>query len=198
MIAVTTETVMGKRIVRVLGMAEGSTVRAPQPGPRHSCRNQEPVRGRDCRVFGASVGGQGRGDGSDDGAGGRHGSQRSCKREAGNVCDNVGSYGTIRLRHGGGVGGRIASERQDNSGGDAVLRLSRRNEEERVLGQPFEVDLEAELDLSAAGASDDIADSVSYTDLYRVVKRHMEGAGEEPCGGSGRIYCQRDSGFLSR
>ena len=50
-----------------------------------------------------------------------------------------------------------------------------RNKEERVLGQPFEVDLEAEFDLSAAGQSDDIADSVSYTDLYRVAKRHVEG-----------------------
>ncbi len=52
-----------------------------------------------------------------------------------------------------------------------------RNEEERVLGQPFEVDLEAELDLRAAGESDDIVDSVSYTDLYRVAKRHLEGQG---------------------
>ena len=52
-----------------------------------------------------------------------------------------------------------------------------RNDEERVLGQPFEVDLEAELDLTAAGVSDDIADSVSYTDLYRVAKRHVEGPG---------------------
>ena len=52
-----------------------------------------------------------------------------------------------------------------------------RNDEERVLGQPFEVDLEAELDLTAAGVSDDIEDSVSYTDLYRVVKRHLEGPG---------------------
>ena len=52
-----------------------------------------------------------------------------------------------------------------------------RNEEERALGQPFEVDLEAELELSTAGTSDDIADSVSYTDLYRVAKRHMEGPG---------------------
>lgn len=50
-----------------------------------------------------------------------------------------------------------------------------RNEEERVLGQPFEVNMEAEIDLSAAGTSDDIADSVSYTDLYRVAKRHAEG-----------------------
>ena len=52
-----------------------------------------------------------------------------------------------------------------------------RNNEERVLGQPFEVYLEAELDLTAAGVSDDIADSVSYTDLYRVAKRHVEGPG---------------------
>lgn len=53
-----------------------------------------------------------------------------------------------------------------------------RNDEERVLGQPFEVELEAELDLTAAGVSDDIADSVSYTDLYRVAKRHVEGPGQ--------------------
>ncbi len=54
-----------------------------------------------------------------------------------------------------------------------------RNAEERVLGQPFVVDLEAEMDLSAAGASDDISDSVSYTDLYRVAKRHAEGPGRD-------------------
>ena len=54
-----------------------------------------------------------------------------------------------------------------------------RNPEERVLGQPFEVELEAELDLSAAGESDDISDSVSYSDLYRVAKRHMEGPGRD-------------------
>ena len=53
-----------------------------------------------------------------------------------------------------------------------------RNVEEQVLGQPFEVDLEAELDLTAAGVSDDIEDSVSYTDLYRVAKRHLEGPGK--------------------
>lgn len=50
-----------------------------------------------------------------------------------------------------------------------------RNEEERVLGQPFEVDLEVEIDLAPAGTSDDISDSVSYTDLFRVTKRHVEG-----------------------
>ena len=47
--------------------------------------------------------------------------------------------------------------------------------EERTLGQPFQVDLEAELDLSAAGKSDDRADTVSYTHLYRVVRDVIEG-----------------------
>ena len=54
-----------------------------------------------------------------------------------------------------------------------------RNEEERALGQPFEVDLDAEIDLTAAGESDDILDSVSYTDLYRVAKHHVEGKGRD-------------------
>ena len=49
------------------------------------------------------------------------------------------------------------------------------NPEERRLGQPFVVDLTAELDLRAAGASDDLADTVSYTHLYRAVKAVMEG-----------------------
>ena len=47
--------------------------------------------------------------------------------------------------------------------------------EERSLGQPFEVDLEAEVDLRAAGKSDDRNDTVSYTHLYRVVRDVMEG-----------------------
>ena len=46
--------------------------------------------------------------------------------------------------------------------------------EERTLGQPFQVDLEAELDLQPAGRSDDRNDTVSYTHLYRVVKEVME------------------------
>ena len=49
------------------------------------------------------------------------------------------------------------------------------NAEERALGQPFTVDLEAELDLSAASLSDRLTDTVSYTHLYRVVKSVMEG-----------------------
>ena len=47
--------------------------------------------------------------------------------------------------------------------------------EERSMGQPFEVDLETELDLSVAGKSDNREDTVSYTHLYRVVKEIMEG-----------------------
>ncbi len=53
------------------------------------------------------------------------------------------------------------------------------NAEERALGQPFVVDLEAEVDLKPAGLSDDIADTVNYADLYRSVKGVMEGPGRE-------------------
>jgi len=49
------------------------------------------------------------------------------------------------------------------------------NVEERTLGQPFEVDLEAELDLSIPGMSDRREDTVSYTHLYRKVREVMEG-----------------------
>lgn len=49
------------------------------------------------------------------------------------------------------------------------------NPEERQLGQPFTVDLEAELDLQAAGASDNLSDTVSYTHLYRAVQAVIEG-----------------------
>lgn len=47
--------------------------------------------------------------------------------------------------------------------------------EERSLGQPFQVDLEAELDLSVAGKSDDLENTVNYAHLYKVVKEVMEG-----------------------
>ncbi len=49
------------------------------------------------------------------------------------------------------------------------------NPEERRLGQPFLVDLEAELDLGSASVSDQLADTASYTHLYRLVKSVMEG-----------------------
>ncbi|CAL9763671.1 unnamed protein product [Musa acuminata subsp. burmannicoides] len=47
--------------------------------------------------------------------------------------------------------------------------------EEKKLGQKFVVDVDAWLDLSNAGKSDDISDTVSYTDIYRLVKEVVEG-----------------------
>ncbi len=49
------------------------------------------------------------------------------------------------------------------------------NPEERTLGQPYEVDLEVELDLRPAGRSDNLEDTVNYTQLYRVAQGVMEG-----------------------
>ena len=46
---------------------------------------------------------------------------------------------------------------------------------EQELGQRFVVDLEVERDLGIAGCSDDINDTVSYVDLYKLVKEIMEG-----------------------
>ena len=47
--------------------------------------------------------------------------------------------------------------------------------EERTLGQRFIVDLEAEADLSTAGASDDVANAIDYAAVYQVVKEVVEG-----------------------
>lgn len=49
------------------------------------------------------------------------------------------------------------------------------NPEEREIGQPFVVDLEVEADLSAAGRSDSLDDTINYAALYRAVKGVMEG-----------------------
>ncbi|CAD5169195.1 unnamed protein product [Musa acuminata subsp. malaccensis] len=42
--------------------------------------------------------------------------------------------------------------------------------EEKKLGQKFVIDVDAWMDLSNAGKSDDISDTVSYTAIYRIVK----------------------------
>jgi len=47
--------------------------------------------------------------------------------------------------------------------------------EERSLGQPFQVDLEVELDLQQAGTSDSLKDTVSYSRLYEAVREVVEG-----------------------
>jgi dihydroneopterin aldolase len=49
------------------------------------------------------------------------------------------------------------------------------HEEERRLGQRFVVDLQASCSLLAAGNSDDPAQTVSYSDLYRVAREVVEG-----------------------
>ncbi len=43
--------------------------------------------------------------------------------------------------------------------------------EEKVRAQPFEVSLELSVDLSAAGESDDLNDTVSYADVIASVER---------------------------
>ena len=47
--------------------------------------------------------------------------------------------------------------------------------EERSMGQQFEVDVELEADLSVAKASDRLADTVDYGNVYEVVKEVLEG-----------------------
>ncbi|XP_059646567.1 dihydroneopterin aldolase 2-like [Cornus florida] len=47
--------------------------------------------------------------------------------------------------------------------------------EERKLGQKFLVDVDAWMDLRAAGKSDQLSDTISYTEIYRVVREVLEG-----------------------
>jgi dihydroneopterin aldolase len=47
--------------------------------------------------------------------------------------------------------------------------------QEKELGQPFVVDLELEVDLKTPGKSDDLRDTVDYSQVYRVVKEMVEG-----------------------
>ena len=49
------------------------------------------------------------------------------------------------------------------------------NPEERVLGQRYVVNLTADLDLSRAGLSDRLEDTVSYSHIYRSVRAVIEG-----------------------
>ncbi|XP_061360844.1 dihydroneopterin aldolase 1-like [Gastrolobium bilobum] len=48
--------------------------------------------------------------------------------------------------------------------------------EERKLGQKFLVDLDAWVDLRAAGKSDILSDTVSYTEIYSIVEEVLEGS----------------------
>jgi dihydroneopterin aldolase len=48
-------------------------------------------------------------------------------------------------------------------------------EEESKLGQRFFIDLQCGVDLSAPGSTDEIGHTVSYADIYDVVKTTFEG-----------------------
>ena len=50
------------------------------------------------------------------------------------------------------------------------------NPEETELGQRFGVDLTVRLDLAEATSSDELDDTVSYSDLYKLVRDEMEGS----------------------
>ena len=49
------------------------------------------------------------------------------------------------------------------------------NPEERALGQRFTVDVGLAVDLRRAGQSDDLADTVSYSAVYKLVRAIIEG-----------------------
>jgi len=47
--------------------------------------------------------------------------------------------------------------------------------QERLEHQPFEVDVELEADLSAPAASDELADTIDYSEVFALVGRIVEG-----------------------
>ncbi len=47
-------------------------------------------------------------------------------------------------------------------------------DEERQRGNQFEVDVLLELDFSGAATDDDLAKTVDYQDIYRIVEAHMK------------------------
>ncbi|CAH1452275.1 unnamed protein product [Lactuca virosa] len=49
------------------------------------------------------------------------------------------------------------------------------HQEEKKLGQKFIIDIDAWMDLRAPGQSDNMSDTVSYTDIYRIAKHIVEG-----------------------
>jgi dihydroneopterin aldolase len=72
--------------------------------------------------------------------------------------------------------------RGNTSGVDEILLEGMRfyayhgvNPEERALGQRFTVDVVLAVDLHRAGQSDDLAHTVSYSAVYKVVRAIVEG-----------------------
>ena len=48
-------------------------------------------------------------------------------------------------------------------------------DEERVLGEQFEVDVEIEANLSVPRASDRLSDTINYGDVHAIVRKVIEG-----------------------
>lgn len=61
-------------------------------------------------------------------------------------------------------------------GGMAFFGYHGSTEEEARLGQRFVVDLELYTDVTRAGGSDQIEDTVDYSKVYRLVKEVVEGS----------------------
>ncbi|KNA21714.1 hypothetical protein SOVF_038560 [Spinacia oleracea] len=51
--------------------------------------------------------------------------------------------------------------------------------EEKTLGQKFVVDVDAWMDLRKAGISDCLSDTISYSEIYRIVKEVVEGTSRD-------------------
>jgi dihydroneopterin aldolase len=49
------------------------------------------------------------------------------------------------------------------------------NPEERVQGQRFTVDVRIEADLGAAGRTDDLTETINYSEVFRCVREIVEG-----------------------
>ena len=69
-----------------------------------------------------------------------------------------------------------------NSASDEILLEGMRfyayhgvNPEERALGQRFTVDVAMAVDLKRAGERDDLDETVSYSEVYRLVRQVVEG-----------------------
>lgn len=69
--------------------------------------------------------------------------------------------------------------------------------EENKLGQRFKVDLTAELDLSKAGQTDDLEQTINYAELYHVCKDIVEGEPVKLGGNAGGTYCWHCSRKIS-
>ncbi|HEX2924408.1 MAG TPA: dihydroneopterin aldolase [Chloroflexota bacterium] len=72
------------------------------------------------------------------------------------------------------VGGKMAEDRIILQG-MVFFGYHGVNPEERTLGQRFEVDLEMEMDLAAAGLSDDLSRTVNYASAYKLAREVVEG-----------------------